>query len=668
MNQNLFDISVSFNLQNSPNDVTITDNTPYVANGVALSLVVGKFKLQNPVGIFHDNTSYTTPDITRLSSDHFDHSLPLDGLNRVFTGDYTFQYKVQITDEPFSFSLVGISLPLNSFIISGNYVAQILNATGGILNIVGYSAVIGTYTIASATYDSVNNQTSVVVSEIIPSSNYGTDTMEWEATTEYTVTKLENFCYTEPEITLNVTHDCKYSQLISEDVSTYIADICGTQLSPIVISRVHTIKAPNGITPPVADVVSSVSKLTVNNIYTRTYNILMETTVTYLLSTGATLTMIVSAMEEHDVDCDDGLCCIYQCIANLYNKWLEYKGTDLREATRYQEKLIKIMGKWMLVSISSDCGKSDQDQQISDLIQLIKSDDCYCCGKTTDLPVQVIPLISGGNNDITTVSTCGNGITVTTNIVGNTTDYQVCLDTDLLVSYFTSTLENQSLGDHSDVNLSGEQDLQVLIYDSATSKWINYTFGIHDLHDVDTVTVSPSNGDVLKWNSTTAKWEPEAQGVNGLLLLNDVSDDSTTNAGLTTLKSFDIPANTLSSDGDYVEVEVWLSVTSLTGIKNFKALLNAASIAVGVMSPTSSPYTVGYWNIKITRLTSSTASAEWTYMCSNLWNTIAAPFVSFIALSSLDFTTANTLYIQGSTDTAGTPATCKLLRVKSNKL
>lgn len=657
MNIASLSFTTAFNLNNSPNNLTLTDTTDYATEGIATSQVSGVFELTSPVGIFHSNTNYASPDIARVSTDHFDHDLPLDSLNRVLTGDYSLKYSIFVAAEQLTYDLIGISTLAQTFYISGDYVSEILNAIGGTFDVIGSSPNVGTYTVVSATYDTVNLRTEIVVVEVIPSSSYGTDQIQFTADQTYTVTNAVNFCYQEPTISLEITHDCKYSQLVSWDVSTYAANICGTTYSPIVINRTHTIKYPQGITPAKADIVGTAAKLTVNNIYTKQWTVIVSTVVTYQLATGVTLTMTVSAMQYHDVDCDAGLCCIYTCIKNLYDNWLAYKGTNLVEANRYKDKLDKVIGMWMLYSISENCGETDQEDRLTDLIELVKSTDCYCCGSTTDLPIAVVPLISAGSGDTVIVtSSCSNGIVVTATTVGTTTTYDVCLDTTIINSYITLLLNAQTLGGHSDTVLVSPVNKQVVAWDSGTSKWKNYTLGLHDMHDVDLVTNPPANGYALTWNSALSKAEFLPTGDKVRLLYSDFTDSSTSALTPTLLKTYTATVIPVTN-GDYVDMEAWIQASSLSDTKTVTLRMGAVTIATLVWNNTTIPFTDGVINAKIYKTGTGTGYAIITFTYKNG----LSEYTSFLTVPVSP--TSNIISVYGNTSNVATSVTCKLLRV-----
>ena len=74
-------------------------------------------------------------------------------------------------------------------------------------------------------------------------------------------------------------------------------------------------------------------------------------------------------------------------------------------------------------------------------------------------------------------------------------------------------------------------------YASFNNEWnelLTWYSSINDLSDVDTVTVVPQNGQVLKWDSTSSKWKPANDltgGGGGGLSLSDLSVQSSTPAG-----------------------------------------------------------------------------------------------------------------------------------------
>ena len=71
----------------------------------------------------------------------------------------------------------------------------------------------------------------------------------------------------------------------------------------------------------------------------------------------------------------------------------------------------------------------------------------------------------------------------------------------------------ENLDELNDVAISGLTNGQILRYDSVTGKWENTDQGNLDLNDLNDVQiVSPSNGQVLVYNTSTSKWENSSGG------------------------------------------------------------------------------------------------------------------------------------------------------------
>jgi hypothetical protein len=77
-------------------------------------------------------------------------------------------------------------------------------------------------------------------------------------------------------------------------------------------------------------------------------------------------------------------------------------------------------------------------------------------------------------------------------------------------------LDIDTLNNLSDTSLTSLTDKDFLIYDNASSKWINTPSNIDNLKNVNILSVA--NNEILKYNSTSSKWE------NSNLLINEIND------------------------------------------------------------------------------------------------------------------------------------------------
>lgn len=99
--------------------------------------------------------------------------------------------------------------------------------------------------------------------------------------------------------------------------------------------------------------------------------------------------------------------------------------------------------------------------------------------------------------------------------------------------YYSDLTDPTALRNMSDVDVEGVQNGQVLKWNATTEKWENGTGGggassLDDLTDVDLTT--PSNGQVLKYDSANSKWINDNESGGGASSLNDLNDVTITSA------------------------------------------------------------------------------------------------------------------------------------------
>lgn len=92
------DFTIQYHLGVLPFHFYITDITPYLTEGIALSDVQVNFKITGPLGVIYENTSWVTPDIDGEAVSRVFNSvqIPVDGDNKPLAGDYTLQATVKI--------------------------------------------------------------------------------------------------------------------------------------------------------------------------------------------------------------------------------------------------------------------------------------------------------------------------------------------------------------------------------------------------------------------------------------------------------------------------------------------------------------------------------------------------------------------------------------------
>lgn len=98
MIQDVLSFATCFELNNSPANVEVTDDTPYAAEGIALSDVEGFFTMTGPDGVKFHTGVISPPDIDADVSLVFAGAqLPLDASGEVQKGTYTIRYDIVVS-------------------------------------------------------------------------------------------------------------------------------------------------------------------------------------------------------------------------------------------------------------------------------------------------------------------------------------------------------------------------------------------------------------------------------------------------------------------------------------------------------------------------------------------------------------------------------------------
>lgn len=490
--------STEFKLNLTPKIMTFTDTTDYPGQSVNPSDAKGCLTITGPTGTIYNNTNFGTPDILPGTTDFFDRNLPLNNSSEVVQGNYTIQYRVRV-DNVLTASITGTSqitvfgFDATEFFPSGT----LFQITSGLS--------IGTYTVASSAF--IGTDTIITINETVIVEP-GVDLLVFTYTTNnfnYT------YCYGSPIVVIEPEVDCDCSKIVSRDLTNYNIQACGTTLQPTSLSRVHTVSSPEGANglPVAPDVVSNLATVTVTPIWTKTWTTSIETTLTYTLPTGLLVTLTVFGQDEYDVDCSEGLCCVYSCMANLRNTYERFLTTNPSRAVEFFPSLFKMTTSWMLYSVAHTCGDfANKRKYLEEIINIAKSANCECCNGSGDLvPVEIVPLcgaVSGGLGGTYVVTTCGNGITVSSNTVGTTTTYQVCLDLTILNSNIANylTANPLSLGALSDVTITAANLNEILVFNG--TEWQNGSIPLNALSNVSAP--SPVVNQYLRWNGTA--WVP----------------------------------------------------------------------------------------------------------------------------------------------------------------
>jgi hypothetical protein len=551
-------ISLQFDLTNSPKDFSLTDLTNY--SGVTKTNVLGNLLAVDPDGLqFHNNVSYVSPDINYNSSSSSAvlGSLPLTS-GAVKQGLYTFTYTAKIVGELQSWTIVSNNSAAKTFVITGDYASQILDASATNFKCVDNTTT--NLTIVSAVYNGFTNETTVTVGQTL-----GTLTalaqFQYNVDIVYSSTFTQNYSYATPSICLNwVTDECCSSMTIT-DVTAYPAGAT--------LDRLHTISYPVGIVPAPADIESPLQTVTINPIWTGTW------TDVFTVGIGATngiieITDSVTSVKEHLVSSDEGLCQVYGCLTNMATKYAAYLTTAPQKAIEMSKYISQASAAYMAYTVGKQCGKPDYEQYLTIISDIANTCGCGCdCADcTTSGPQQVVGCCEnvGGSDYEILMTSNGHTITITSSTVGTTTTFNIEVNGTWLTTQVNTIIAATSINALNDVNTGNiaAANGQTLIWNQGLGQWQRGTVQLNLVNLLDVNTAGLADQKVLYYDAATSTFK--------FKLIASPSIANCTDVTLTSLANGQI----LKYNGTaWVNVNNYLSLlgdVNVTGLANGKSL------------------------------------------------------------------------------------------------
>jgi hypothetical protein len=450
------------------------------------------------------------------------------------------------------------------------------------------------------------------------------------------------FCFVAPTPYIQLTESCLSSTLVSEDITVYTVNCGGTAVAPTTLTRTHTVKYPINPNTGVAvhaDEVSSNAVITITPMWTQTFQTLLSVDLIYVQVDGLRINYLMGGSASIDVACDDTICCIYECIWNAYSKYIYYRQNegDGRNTQRYREIVFQAYGMWMMYSISLQCGElQEANDRLADLKALLDANNCSCCNVGNDtVPVQVIPIFSSGTGGGTYVlGSAGNGITVTTVVVGTTTTWTLGINGSLVSIPFS--------------NITG---LPTTIAG----------YGITDAYtkaQVQAFFTSISGGlGQITWANVLSK--PQV----GQILINDPLPIGTTLGVLAweDLQAYIMPASTMMTKGDMLEFETILSFSPTNASRGYRMYWGSTAI----IDDTFIGGATMWLKMTITRTTTGTQFLEWERVIYGYPSTAIKPQYTNAAENLANPTTLKISAKNGTALGAANEVVARYIRVKA---
>lgn len=547
-------------------DWRLTDATDYASFGLSFSQIEGVFLLSAPIGIIYNNTNFAAPDIDgSVVTDSFTIPLPLSSDGLPVQGAYGYQYKIRVTS-PITVVTSGVN---GDFSIAGDR-ADDINAAG-VIEIVGSTGNDGIYSVVQATYDSLNNKTDVEV------ANVPDATADGDLLYELVIQGQFDFYFCQPEIELTSNVNCASSLVQGADVTNYtISSTIGqySGIAPTTISRVLTLMYPRGIQPPIPDVVSPSATVLASPLYTGNWTLGLSVTADYQLPNGLQIQLIGYGSISFNADCANDVCQFSSCIENLVDSYGKAKSDNFVKAQEYANMLLSLVGEYMLYSIGISCGDSEMvSNSVAAMRGISKATGCDCCGDgTKKTPQLVIPLggSSGGvSSQLISLLSSGNGIGISSSIVGTTVQYTLSLDYTQVTGNLTASQPETLAGVINNKyitplrlkqwwgsGLIGNNRVAVsngagLIIGQTINTAFNRNFGVNPL-DVPEIgstlvgsrqVVTDAGGKLI---TTGFKYELLSSSVSDVAIIANTSEQD--------LKTYTLPANTLDVNEDFIHI------------------------------------------------------------------------------------------------------------------
>ena len=345
-----------------------------------------------------------------------------------------------------------------------------------------------------------------------------------------TVTKTFNYQAVMPTVTIDYTISCRTSELTATDSTDYDIDILGISYTPSKTRTLTLIKPSGaGCNTPAAVSTASITwgagGTALTELWTNVWQTTVSTAATYSLeSWGGDYWFIVAATltgyDTADVQCDDCVCDLKTCIDNLITSWKASIGANYKRETELRTKVTKVLAAWANYEWAERCGES-VESYCEEIKAIVASEDCTCPTSSDTASARVVAWGSGLGQSA--ASTFAFTVTATTPTGGNSGD----------VHYNTSNYH---------------------LYHK-TSVW------------VDDGSIQGATGSAGSDGSAT------------IIVEHDTSDHACAAAGgVQTLKTYNMPADTIATDGDVLEITLVWELASTANGKTVTLTFNTTDI------------------------------------------------------------------------------------------
>lgn len=403
------DFHLNFSLNSSTKKFVITDITDYASQSVAEAAANGVIKIIAPSGVVYNNTNFLSPDVdvdvSRINSTTIPIPL-LTGTTTPEPGVYTVVYTVNdgvntvSSTKTFTYSYSSPTVKLGTTV---DCLSPLLTST---------------------------DSTDYTVNSIVPSSNFTIVAVSTGSNTFSISGKRGGLFIVGQTFTVSGStgNDGDYTvtgvayDTANDRTVITVASVVDATADGIIYTKKHTIYFPAVL--GVANVSGVTSVVTTNTFYTDTHEFKVATTNVYDYTNNVSITDSTSQTTETKIVCPEGLCDVYCCISSMFNGYINNRCVNDKKAEDFAYKYKFATSHLSYLRSAYECGKSDKVNTI--IAEILRITECEAgCGCSDGTP----SLISGvgGGSGTSVVATSGNGILVSTNVVGSTTTYTLSL-------------------------------------------------------------------------------------------------------------------------------------------------------------------------------------------------------------------------------------------------
>lgn len=370
-----------------------------------------------------------------------------------------------------------------------------------------------------------------------------------------------------PTLSLEDAYDCDYATFTSTDTTTYGAPAGYTIQS---ITKTHVTRPPlvskksDGVTAQPTVTSSSTTNLLAapnNPLWTGAYSSSIAAIITYKSGNNYTIVNCPAVEKDTTVVCDTSLCKLFCYLKKLYTKYFDFLAVgNTVEANMALSKWQKGSDIFVMIWKATTCSTGDVEsltKKFYDVTGFTAGCDCGC---DDDMPAPVIPTNVINGTDGT------DGLTAEFRVTGTLFQWR-----------YTTGGGWTTLFDFS--TISGLNGTSFLQGSGVPSSGLGENGDSY--LDIDT--------DDL-YLKTAGSWAVTGniKGSSGAVVLhNDISNSATTGTSLQTLKTYTIPANQLTTDGDYLIVRARFSTSTATTISSTKAVgiyFNGSAVISGTFT------------------------------------------------------------------------------------